>query len=310
MDTKNVMQKNTIIPDMKVKTTIKRSLGENIFNIFNIILMLFIIVVTLYPMLHVLFASFSKSSLLMKHQGILLWPQGFSTAAYANVIKNQMIPIGYKNTLFIVIVGVFINIVLTALGAYFLSRKDQILTKYIMLFILFTMFFSGGMIPSYLNVRSLGLYDSIWALIIPSAISTFNMIIMRTAFLGIPDSLEESAKLDGASHWTILFRIYIPLSKAVIAVLVLYYGVGHWNSWFNAMLYINNRDLYPLQLILREILISNDMSQMLNVNVDVEQIADTIKYAVIIVSTVPILCLYPFLQKYFVKGALVGAIKE
>lgn len=310
MDTKNVMQKNTIIPDMKVKGTIKRSFGENIFNILNIIFMLFIIVVTLYPMLHVLFASFSKSSLLMKHQGILLWPQGFSTAAYANVIKNQMIPIGYKNTLFIVIVGVFINIVLTALGAYFLSRKDQVLTKYIMIFILFTMFFSGGMIPSYLNVRSLGLYDSIWALIIPSAISTFNMIIMRTAFLGIPDSLEESAKLDGASHWTILFRIYIPLSKAVIAVLVLYYGVGHWNSWFNAMLYINNRDLYPLQLILREILISNDMSQMLNVNVDVEQIADTIKYAVIIVSTVPILCLYPFLQKYFVKGALVGAIKE
>jgi len=265
--------------------------------------------VTIYPMLHVLFASLSNAPLLMKHQGLLLMPEGFSTDAYIAVFKNEMIPLGYRNTLFIVTVGVAVNLILTSLGAYYLSRKDQFLVKYIMMFVVFTMFFSGGMIPSYLNVKQLGIDNTLWALIFPVGISTFNLIILRTSFLGIPDSLDESAKLDGAGHWTILTRIYIPLSKAVLAVLVLYYGVGHWNAWFNAMIYLRNRDLYPLQLILREILIANDTSSMLQINADVNQVAETIKYAVVIVATAPILCLYPFLQKYFVKGVLIGAVK-
>lgn len=291
------------------KNRIQVSTAQKVFDIFNVLFMLCLIAIMLYPMLHVLFASFSKASLLMAHTGLMFRPAGFSTAAYKAVIENPMIPSGYLNTLFVVIVGTTINIIMSSCGAYYLSRRDQAAGKFVSLFIIFTMFFSGGMIPSYLNVDSLGLTDSLFALIIPGAINTFYLLILRTSFMGLPESLEESAKLDGAGHFTILFRIYLPLSKAVLAVLVLYYGVDHWNAWFNAMLYIRDRDLYPLQLILREILIANDMSQMLNVSADVEQIAETVKHAVIVVVTLPVLCIYPFLQKYFVKGVLVGAVK-
>jgi putative aldouronate transport system permease protein len=198
---------------------------------------------------------------------------------------------------------------LSSFGAYYLSRRTQTANKLVSLLIIFTMFFSGGMIPIYLNVSSLGLADKLWSLIIPNAINTFYMLILRTAFLNIPESLEESAMMDGANHITILFKLYMPLSSAVLAVMVLYYGVDHWNAWFNAMLYIRNRDLYPLQLILREILISNDTSQLISVGIDTEQISETIKHAVIITVTTPVLLIYPFLQKYFVKGALIGAVK-
>jgi putative aldouronate transport system permease protein len=279
------------------------------FDSFNILFMLMFMILMFYPMLYVVFASFSNSSRLMAQTGFLIKPVGFSLAAYTSVIRNQMIPAGYLNTLFIVFVGTTINIILTSFGAYYLSRKGQTAGRAVGLFILFTMFFSGGMIPVFLNVDSLGLTNKIWAVIIPNAINTFYLFIMRTAFAGVPDSMEESAKLDGANHLTILFRIYMPLSKAVLAVMILYYGVDHWNSWFNAMLYFRDRSLYPLQLILREILISNDISQMANMAADTEQIAETIKYAVIVVATLPILCLYPFLQKYFVKGVMIGAIK-
>jgi putative aldouronate transport system permease protein len=292
-----------------VKHRIRISGSQRVFDAFNIAFMLFFMILMFYPMLYVVFASFSNSSMLMAHTGLLFKPAGFSLAAYANVARNQMIPSGYFNTLFIVIVGTAINITMTSFGAYYLSRKNQTANGAVSLFILFTMFFSGGMIPVYLNIDSLGLTDKIWAVIIPNAINTFYLFIMRTAFAGIPDSLEESAKLDGASQITILFRIYMPLSKAVLAVMILYYGVDHWNSWFNAMLYFRNRSLYPLQLILREILIANDITQMVNVSVDTEQIAETVKYAVIVVATLPILCIYPFLQKYFIKGVMIGAVK-
>ncbi len=295
---------------MANKNKIKTTAGEKVFDIFNVLFMLFIMIICLYPMLHVLFASFSNGVELMKHQGLLLWPAGFSTEAYSAVARNAMIPRGYMVTLFVVFVGTTLNIIMSCLGAYFLARNDQAIGKAAMIFIVITMFFSGGMIPGYLNVRSLGLYDSIWALIFPVALNTFNMIILKTNFMSIPASLEESAKLDGAGHGTILFKIFVPLSKATLAVLVLYYGVAHWNSWFNAMMYIQNRELYPLQLILREILIVNDTSNMTAGNaVDVEQVSDTIKYAVVIVTTLPILAIYPFLQKYFVKGVMVGAVK-
>ncbi len=176
------------------------------------------------------------------------------------------------------------------------------------MFIMFTMYFSGGMIPGFLNIQSLGLYDSRLALILPGAISTFNLIIMRTAMASIDASMEESARLDGANHFTILFKIMLPLTKATVAVLVLYYGVAHWNSWFNAMIYLEDKMKEPLQLVLRQILIINDMADMA-VGEDTEMISETIKHATIIVSTVPILALYPFLQKYFVKGMMVGAVK-
>lgn len=294
---------------MASKNKIKLTAGERLFDLFNVTFLLLVSVACFYPMLHVLFASLSDGVQLMKHEGLLFWPAGFSAGAYKEVVNNKMIPTGYMNTLFIVSVGTLINVILSALGAYFLARNDQTLGKAVTVFVIITMFFSGGMIPGYLNVRSLGLYNSLWSLILPGAVSTFNMLILRTQFQSIPASLEESAKLDGAGHMTVLSRIFLPLSKATLAVLVLYYGVGHWNAWFGAMMYIKDRDLYPLQLILREILIVNDLNSMLNVAADVELISQTLKYAVVIVTTVPILALYPFLQKYFVKGVMVGAVK-
>lgn len=291
---------------------IRANTGEQIFSIFNHLFMCIAIIVTLYPMLYIIFASFSESDLLMMFDGTILYkPLGFSTAAYRSVFKNPNIVSGYINTIIIVVGGVSLNILLTTIGAYVLSRKNLMLNRAVTLIIIFTMYFHGGMIPSYLLVRLLHLDNSLLALIIPSAISTFNLIIMRTAFKAVPDSMEESAKLDGASHLRILFFIMIPLTLPTIAVLVLYYGVSHWNSWFSAMLYIRNRNLFPLQLILREIIIQNETSSM-TIGAgydDREMLSETIKYAVIVVATAPILTLYPFLQKYFVKGVMIGALK-
>ncbi|MDR1061934.1 MAG: carbohydrate ABC transporter permease [Clostridiales bacterium] len=289
----------------------KLPISQRIFNACNVALLTVVSVLTLYPMWHVIMASFSHSLPLARHFGPIFYPLGgFTLESYKGVAANPVIPGGYRNTLFIVIFGVAVNILMTSFAAYFVTRKDQIISKFVMRFILFTMFFSGGMIPMYLNIRDLGLYNTIWALILPVSINTFNFVILRTSFYGIPESLEESALIDGANHLTILFRIYMPLSKAVLAVLVLYYGVGHWNSWFNAMLYIQSRDLFPLQLILREILISNDISAMASGgSQDLTEIAMSIRYTVIVIATVPILALYPFLQKYFASGVMVGAVK-
>lgn len=294
----------------KVKNSnkIKRSRGEEIFNVFNVIFLTLLMIICIYPFWYVICASFSKASLFMAHTGGLLKPVGFSWAAYKNVFENASIWIGYGNTIFYVVVSTAINIVMTVLGAYFLSRRDVPGKTPIMFMIMFTMYFSGGMIPGFLNIQSLGLYDSRLAIILPGAISTFNLIIMRTAMASIDASMEESARLDGANHFTILFKIMLPLTKATVAVLVLYYGVAHWNSWFPAMIYLEDKMKEPLQLVLRQILIINDMSEM-GVGEDAELLSETIKHATIIVSTAPILALYPFLQKYFVKGMMVGAVK-
>lgn len=290
---------------------IRMGVGERIFNVVNIAFMIFMVVITLYPILYVVFASFSTPRKFMMHYGPLWYPLDFNLVSFEAVFKNPNIWNGYRNTIFIVVVGVAINMALTMLGGYLLSRKNWMFQKIMSLSIIFTMYFSGGLIPFYLTVRELNLDNTLWSLIIPTAISTYNMIIMRTAFAAIPDSLEESAKLDGASHLIILTKIMVPLVVPTIAVLVLYYGVAHWNAWFNAMIFLRDRSKYPLQLILREILIQNSLNDMtLGAGMDdKEMIAETIKYAVIVVSTVPILCLYPFLQKYFVKGVMIGAVK-
>lgn len=289
---------------------IKETLGEKIFNIINIIIMLLLVVVTLYPFWYVLVASFSDGERLMQHTGFLFKPLGFDLAAYKITFQNQMLIKGYMNTIFILVVGTFFNIVMTSLGAYFLSRKNVMWKKPIMFGIVFTMYFSGGLVPFFLTVKQLHLDNTLWALIIPNLISTYNLIIMRTSFMAIPDSLEESAKLDGASHFTILTRIIVPLAAPTIAVMVLYYGVGYWNSWFYASIFLRDRELFPLQLILREILLQNTNADVNNTLIDEESVSQTIKYALIVVSTVPILCVYPFLQKYFVKGVMIGALKE
>ncbi|MDN5276308.1 MAG: putative aldouronate transport system permease protein [Clostridiales bacterium] len=298
----------------------KKTVGERIFNCINIIFLTILAIACLYPMLYVLFASLSHPIELMKHRGLILRPLGFTIEGYKLVFKNPSITTGYLNTLFYVTAGTAINLFMTSLGAYVLSRKNVLWKNTIAFMITITMLFSGGLIPFYLLVKSLGMVNTRWALIIPGAISTYNLFVMRTSFASIPDSLEESAKIDGANDFIILFRIILPLSKAVLAVMTLFYAVGHWNAWFNAMIFLRKRELFPLQLILREILIANDMQSMSNleglVDVSVQANADIVyfarllvQYCTIIVATLPILFLYPFVQKYFVKGVMIGSLK-
>lgn len=289
-----------------------RSTGDRIFDAINCGVLAILAVIMLYPLLYVLFSSLSDADRLTAHTGLLFWPEGYSIKAYEAVLSNYYIITGYRNTLLILLLGVPTNLILTTLGAFVLSRKELEFRRPFMLFIMFTMYFSGGMIPSYFNVKDLGLMNTYWALILPGAISTINLIIMRTSFEAIPPSLEESARIDGAGDVTVLTRIVLPLSKAVIAVMVLYYGVGHWNSWFSAAIYLNRRELFPLQLILREILVEDNVSNMMSAtdsNDGFLNLRETIKYATTIVATLPILCIYPFIQKYFVKGVMIGAVK-
>ncbi|WP_206438480.1 carbohydrate ABC transporter permease [Paenibacillus whitsoniae] len=286
------------------------SFAERCFDLVNMLFLVLLMLVTVYPIIYVALASISDASSLMAHKGMLWHPLGFTLDAYSYVFQNPMLLKGYGNTLFVVVVSLVLNIVLTAFGAYALSRKSVQYRKPLMLFIVFTMFFSGGLIPLYLTVKGVGLLDSLWALIIPQAINTFNLILMKTGFEAIPDALEESAKIDGANDFVILFRIVLPLSMPVIAVMLLYYGVAHWNSWFNAMIFLQERTLYPLQLVLREILLQGEANANSGASDgDAAALAASMKYATIMVATVPILFIYPFLQKYFVKGALIGAIK-
>jgi putative aldouronate transport system permease protein len=284
---------------------------DKLFDVVIYGILIGLVIVTLYPLLYVIFASVSDAGALIAFKGILWRPLGFSLEAYRSVLDNPGILAGYRNTLFIVVFGVTLNLFMTSLGAYVLSRKNVMWNKVFMFMIVFTMFFHGGLVPMYLIVKNVGLLDSLWATIIPFSMSTFNLIIMRTAFMGIPDGLEESAKIDGANHFTILFRIILPLSMPVIAVMVLYYAVDKWNGWFYASVFIKSRELFPLQLVLREILISNSTDSMSTgvSAADRHQIGETIKYATIVVATLPVLCIYPFVQRYFVKGVMVGSLK-
>lgn len=295
---------------------IKNSWSRNIFLVIDVIVLSLLVLICIYPLIYVIFASLSDSNALMAHEGLLLKPIGFNTVAYGAVAKNPNILNGYKNTIFILVVGVTINLIMTSIAAYVLSRRNLMWKKVILWIMLFTMYFSGGLVPNYLLVQNIGLYDSIWSLILPGAMSTYNMIILRTAFASIPDSLEEAAFLDGATHLQILWHVILPLAKATMAVMVLYYGVAHWNAWFNASIYLQDKSKYPLQMVLKEILIANDTASMAgnmgasgSTSVDSQNIAESIKYAVIVVATVPILCIYPLLQKYFVKGVMIGAVK-
>ncbi|MDL2228852.1 carbohydrate ABC transporter permease [Treponema sp. OttesenSCG-928-L16] len=290
--------------------TTKIGIGERIFDFFNVLITLLLALAIVVPMLNILFASISDPIEVMKHEGLFLWPRGFNLAAYQAVLKNPNIVSGYMNTIFIVVVGTSLNIVLTLIGAYVLSRKNVFWVRPLTLMIVFTMYFQGGTIPFYLTVRTVGLEGKIWALIFPVAINTFNLIVMRTAMAAVPDSLPESAMMDGASHFKILFNIMAPLTKATVAVLVLYYAVAHWNSWFNAMIFLRDKKLFPLQLILREILVQDDTTLMTAGSMaELGYVSDTIKYATIVVATAPILCIYPLLQRYFVKGVMIGAMK-
>ena len=290
----------------------KKSRGEKIFTVLKYLFLALLTVIIIYPFVYVVFASFSDPFEIMSSRGLLFKPKGFSLESYKVVFHNPNIWRGYLNTLFILVFGTGINILLTSFAAYALSRPDFRAGSKIMVLIVFTMMFNGGIIPTYILVRNIGLFNNLFALILPTAINTTNLIIMRTAFREIPDSLLEAAKMDGANDFQLLFKIVMPLSKATVAVMVLFYAVYHWNAWFNASLYLMKRELYPLQLILRDILIQNDTASMTvgTSTTDTAAVGQTIKYATIMVSTLPILCAYPFLQRFFVKGVMIGAVKE
>ena len=292
----------------------KRAPGEIIFDIGNAVCLGILTLIFLYPMWYVIMAAFSDPARFVSHTGLLWLPEGFSLAGFKMVLRTASIVTGYGNTVLYVIAGTALNILLTSMGAYVLSRKKLYIRRFLSLAIVFTMYLSGGLIPFYLTVRNLGLYNTRLALILPVAVNTWNLIVMRTSMSQVPDSLEEAAKIDGANDFVILFRVILPVIKSTVAVMVLFYAVQHWNSWFNAMIFLQDRSKYPLQLFLREILLSGSMTDIAagSTGEDVNNVLtmNMLKYCTIVVSTLPILCIYPFLQKYFVKGVMIGSVKE
>lgn len=286
-------------------------IGYKTFRVINVIFLLLLNVTMLYPMLYVVFASLSDSGELMGHMGLLIKPLHTNLDAYRAVFTNPMIGKGYLNTLIVVVASVALSMAMTILCAFVLSRKEVAARNVFMGFVLFTMFFNGGLIPFYLTVKNVGLENSLWSLIIPYLINVYNMVIMRTSFTQVPEPLIESAKLDGANPMQILVKIVLPLSIPVLMVIILYYAVAQWNSWFSAMIFLHERSKFPLQLILREILIQNDTTTMMQgVGMeDAASVGETIQYAVIVVATLPILVMYPFIQRFFTEGVMIGAVK-
>lgn len=276
----------------------------------HLIMILFSLMV-LYPVLNVIAVSISDNSAVMRGE-VTIFPKGFTMRAYEYMIHYNLLGSGYKNTLFIVIVGTSINLLMTMMTAYALARRSLIGRKFFMLMITFTMMFTGGLIPNFILIRNLHLMDTLWSLILPGSISAYNMIIMKNFFESIPEELKEAARIDGLSEMGILFKIVVPLSMASIATIGLFYAVGHWNSYFNATIYLNSRKNWPLQVVLR------DLIQKANTNgIDAEMTTDystaipleSLKMAVVIATTGPIILVYPFIQKYFVKGVMIGSLK-
>jgi len=290
----------------------KRTPSQVVFTIFNAFFLTLLTFAFLVPVLHVAFGSISDPVRMMNHVGVILWPLGFTLEGYSLIFQNPNVVTSYLNTLFYVVTGTFLNVFLSAMGGYALSRKKLLWKNLIMLIIAITMIFNGGLIPFYMVVKALNMIDTRWVMIIPSAVSVFYIIIARTSMSAIPDSLEESAKIDGAGHFTIFFKIILPLSKSIVAVIALFSSISFWNSWFFARIFLSDRKLFPLQLILREILIENDVSKIMQGSFQYlgsELYRQLAKYSVIMVSIIPILCVYPFVQKYFVKGVMIGSIK-
>lgn len=287
----------------------RQTFGSRMFSFVNGAFILLICFVTLYPFWFVLVASFSTDSYIAKGM-VSFWPVEANLNAYKIIFNYRLIWNAYGNTVLYVALGTAVNLIMTVIGAYCLSRKHFYGRGVFMFLITFTMLFGGGMIPNYLVVKQFGMIDTVWAMVIPGAISTWNLIMMRTFFSSIPNSLLESAEIDGASEMTMMTRIVLPLSLASIMTIGLFYAVGHWNSYFTAVLYLNSESKFPLQLILREIVINNKkdplMSSMLKGS---KATGESVRYAAIVVAVVPILIVYPFIQKYFVKGVMIGSLK-
>jgi putative aldouronate transport system permease protein len=291
--------------------------ADKIFDICNKLLVGFFIIIIAYPLIYIISASISDPSLVNSGK-MWLFPKDITFEGFKRVFNSSDIWIGYRNTIFYTLLGTFINLAVTLPCAYALARQELVGRGFIMGLLIFTMFFDGGLIPTYLLVRDLGMINTIWAMVIPGAASVWNIIVTMTFFrVTIPKGLEEAAEVDGASVFRTFFQIVLPLSAPIIAVMGLFYGVGHWNSYFNGLIFLNDRDLFPLQLFLRDILIQQQMTtELMMQGTDIKaigeqaRIASIVKYAVMIVSAAPLLIVYPFLQRFFLKGVMIGSIKE
>lgn len=300
---------------ISVKRKVKRSYSDRIFDKVNMIVMILLLFIFVWPLWFVLIASVSDPNEVWKGTVVLL-PKGFTAESYQTLMEYKRIWTGYANTIFYTVVGTLLNMAMTICAAYPLSRKDFVPRKFFQWMFMFTMYFGGGLIPTYLLVSKLGLVDTRWAMIIPGAVSVYNILLVRTYFMNsIPFSLQEAATLDGANSFQYLIKVVLPLSKPIFAVVGLYYAVGHWNDYFTALIYIYNEKLMPLQSFLRDLLMSSKLAMNNLSGLDAEavarkmELAQTLKYSAIIVSTVPVLCIYPFIQKYFVKGVMIGSVK-
>jgi putative aldouronate transport system permease protein len=289
---------------------------DNIFNTIILIMMTILLFITIYPLYYVIIASFSDPNNVALGQ-VILFPKGITFEGYRKVFNNLDIWLGYRNTIFYTTAGTVINLSVTLAAAYSLANRRLIGRKAVSFLMLFTMFFSGGLIPTYLLIKSLNMLDTIWVMLIPGAASAYNIFISRTFFTtGMFTELEDAAKIDGCSVFGTFIKIVIPLSSALIAVMALFYGIGHWNSYFNAMIYLSDRGKFPLQVFLREILVLNQMSDANTITAEQAELlslqartAELVKYVIIIVATLPVMIIYPFLQKYFVKGVMLGSVK-
>lgn len=287
---------------------------DKVFYFIAYLLVTLVALSVLYPIIYVVSASFSSPSAVRTGKVVLL-PVDISLKGYRAVFENKEVLIGYRNTIFYTVAGTFINVMLTLFAAYPLSRKDLAGRRGILFFFTFTMLFSGGMIPSYLLMRDLHILNTVWAVLLPGAVAVYNLMVTRSYIeSNLPQELQEATQVDGCSDLTYFRKFVLPLSKPVIAVITLFYAVGHWNSYFNAFLYLDDRNLYPLQLFLREILVNNQIQAELNFDtaylVDRQGMAELLKYSLIVVSTLPIMCFYPFIQKYFVQGIMIGSVKS
>ena len=296
-----------------MQTTIRETKSDKIFTFFNYSFLIFLVIVVLYPLIYIVSSSFSSAEAVSTGR-VWLLPVDFSLEGYKAVFKNEMIWKGYGNSLYYMVVGTIINVVLTIMAAYPLSRGSFRGKNFFMFLFVFTMMFNGGLIPSYLLVRDLGMLDTRWALLIPNALAAFNVIITVTFFRSsIPNELLESAQLDGCNDFKFLTKVVIPLSAPIIAVISLFYAIGHWNQYFSALIYLRDANLFPLQLVLRSILTQNEIDPtMMGDASDLESkigLANLLKYSLIVVASIPVLVIYPFVQKHFVKGVMIGSIK-
>lgn len=297
----------------KRRKTSRMSRGDRVFHTVAIVIITLLTLLVLLPMINVVAASFSSASAVNSGK-VLLWPVEPTLKNYRTILDYQSVWLGYRNTIFYTVAGTFINVALTMMCAYPLAQKSFSGRKFFNFVFFIPMIFISGMIPNYILMRDLRIINTSWAMLLPGAINLYNMIVTRTFIQSaISDSLHEAAKIDGCSDTRFFFSFVLPLSKTIVAVIAMYYAVAHWNDYFNAFLYLNKRELYPLQLFLREILVNNqfDSSVMSDPETvrQLQGLADTLKYVIIVVATLPLMCVYPFVQKYFVKGVMIGSVK-